>query len=421
MSRRNSLRFRILVSFVVAGAVLGPLLTTVMLWATYTIEERAAAQGATGLLEDVLATPHEYLLQRPSTDPDLYVLTRLRASSLPPELARLPDGVHELETDSGAWMVALATTTSARYAVVEDITTLEQRERVSVLVVVAGTAVAIYVSLWLGFSMSRRLLLPLTRLSQRVATANLAGEDGQLAREFADDEVGQLAAALDRYGDRMSAALRREREFSADASHELRNPLSVIQNAAELIEADAASSERSRRAAARVRLAARRMSETVSVLLTLAREDLGSAMQAEAVPVADCVEALIAEEGAAAAPGDATPIQWRRDAEPRLAVPRVVVESIARNLIRNACQHARARSIQVVLQADRLLVIDDGVGVPAAELPQILARGARGTNARGSGFGLGLSLVQRLCDRFGWTLSVDSQPGVSTRVEWRFG
>src|SRR5690606_37532842 len=231
--------------------------------------------------------------------PDLYVLTRLRASSLPPELARLPDGVHELETDSGAWMVALATTTSARYAVVEDITTLEQRERVSVLVVVAGTSVAIYVSLWLGFSMSRRLLLPLTRLSQRVATANLAGEDGQLAREFADDEVGQLAAALDRYGDRMSAALRREREFSADASHELRNPLSVIQNAAELIEADAASSERSRRAAARVRLAARRMSETVSVLLTLAREDLGSAMQAEAVPVADCVEALIAEEGAA--------------------------------------------------------------------------------------------------------------------------
>ena len=102
-------------------------------------------------------------------------------------------------------------------------------------------------------------------------------------------------------------------------------------------------------------------------------------------------------------------------------MPRDVVESIARNLIRNACQHARARSIQVVLQADRLQVIDDGVGVPAAELPQILARGARGTNARGSGFGLGLSLVQRLCDRFGWTLSVDSQPGVSTRVEWRFG
>ena len=117
--------------------------------------------------------------------------------------------------------------------------------------------------------MSRRLVAPLIDLSERVASA---GPPAEIPLEdFSNNEVGHLAAALERYDHRMREALRREREFSADASHELRNPLAVIQNAAELIEEDAAASVQSRRAATRARAAALSMSETVTVLLMLAR------------------------------------------------------------------------------------------------------------------------------------------------------
>lgn len=421
MHYRNSLRLRILVSFVVAGAVLGPLLTTLLLWATYLLEERAVAEATSARLEQVVSSPDEFALHLLNGQAETLVLTNLNARALPAEIARLPDGLHEHETAAGTWIVAVHTTPQGlRYAVVEDITALEQREHVGVIVVAVGTLIAIYIALWLGFYMSRRLLAPLTHLSERVASASPAA-DATLAPEFANDEVGRLASALDRYAQRMREALQREREFSADASHELRNPLAVIQNAAELIEGDAHASERSRRAARRVRAAALRMNETVIVLLMLAREDLPSMPDGAAVSVADCVETLLQDERMLSDAEDAAQIRWRCEARPLLRAPRPVIEAIAANLIRNARQHSRAHVIEVLLTSDRLLVTDDGVGIPAAEIPHILERGARGTTGAGVGFGLGLSLVQRLCDRFGWTLRVDSRPGESTRVEWCFG
>ena len=421
MPYRNSLRLRILVSFVIAGAVLGPLLTTLLLWATYAIEEHAVTQAASERLREVIAAPQEFALRPLDERSEILVLTNLNVSALPAEMAQLPDGLHEYETRSGTWIMAVDTAAHGRYAVVEDITALEEREQASVIVVALGTTIAMYVALWLGFYMSRRLLAPPTRLSERVASAGPAGAETPLAPDFDDDEVGRLAAALDRYAQRMHAALRREREFSADASHELRTPLAVIQNAAELIEEDTGASEKSRRAAARVRAAAQRMGETVTVLLMLAREDLPSPPDGSPVSVADCVETLLNDERMLSDTGDTTRIRWRCEARPVLDAPRVAIEAIAANLIRNARQHAKAQTIEIILKPDLLLVTDDGVGIPAEDIPRLFERGVRGTGAAGAGFGLGLSLVQRLCSRFGWSLHVDSQTGLRTRVEWRFG
>lgn len=419
MHYRNSLRLRILLSFVVAGAILGPLLTTLLLWATYTLEERAVAEAVNSRLREVIAAPQGFALRPLHDQSQIQVLTNLDARDLPAEIARLPDGQHEYETSTGTWIVAMRTTPEGRYAVVEDITALEKRERVGVMVIAAGTLLAVYIALWLGFYLSRRLVAPLIRLSARVAAAGPAGSETALAPTFANDEIGRLAATLDSYALRMRDALRREQEFSADASHELRNPLAVIQTAAELIEEDPDTSERSRRAARRMRAAALRMNETVIVLLMLAREDLPPPPDGTAISVADCVETLLQDERLLSDAGETPRIQWRCEARPLLAAPSAVIEAIASNLIRNAQQHSRARVIDVLLTADRLLVTDDGIGVSTDQIPQLLGRGVRGTEAGGVGFGLGLSLVQRLCTRFGWSLHVDSREG--TRAEWRFG
>ena len=407
MRSRNSLRFRILVAFVIAGAVLGPLLATALLWVTYELEERAVARIASTRLEEVVLRPHDFTLHE--AVPGVRVLTNFSTSAFPADMLRLPDGVHEYQSDRDAWFVALRTTPSARYAVVEDITALERRERLTVLTVAGGTVLAIVLSLGLGLHLSRRLVAPLVQLSESVAHADpLDAAAPGPPRYFPDREVATLAAALERYASRMRESLRREREFSADVSHELRNPLAVIQNAAELIEDDPQPSELARRAAGRIRIAAQHMNETVSVLLMLVREAATPPAE-ERVAVGECVETLLRER-LLPLPTHAPELQWNPRARPSVNAPRAVVDVIAANLIRNAQEHAAARRLEVRLEPDRLIVEDDGIGIAA-----------RGEHAGGAGRGLGLPLVQKLCERFGWTLHIDSRPGEGTRVEWRFG
>lgn len=407
MPRRNSLRFRILVAFVIAGAVLGPLLATALLWVTYELEERAVARIVSTRLEEVVLRPGEFALNE--TVPGVRVLANFGTSAFPPDMLRLPDGVHEYESDRDAWFVALRTTPSARYAVVEDITALEKREQLTALTVAGGTVLAILLSLALGLHLSRRLVAPLVQLSESVAHAEpLDAAASGRPRHFPDREVDTLAAALERYASRMRESLRREREFSADVSHELRNPLAVIQNAAELIEDDPQASELARRAAARVLVAAQHMNETVSVLLMLVRE-ASKPLDEEVVAVAECVETLLRERLLPLA-GHGPELQWQPRARPSVHAPRAVVDVIAANLIRNAQEHAVAKRVEVRLEPDRLVVEDDGIGIAAS-----------GERAGGAGRGLGLPLVQRLCARFHWTLHIESRPGEGTRVEWRFG
>jgi signal transduction histidine kinase len=404
---RLSLRVRIVVAFVVTGAVLGPLLAAALLWATYEWEERAVARLASERLTQVMARPEEFGLRELAQVPGVRVLSNFGTALFPSEMLRLPDGIHEYETAGGdAWFIALGSGPTGRYAVVEDITALEKRERLTAVVVAGGTALAMYLALWIGMYLSRRLLAPLVQLAERVSEASPAGPRQPLAPDFAADEVGTLAAALDRHASRMHEALRREREFSADVSHELRTPLTVIHNAAELIGDDGGASERTRRAAQRIRAAAEHMNETVMVLLTLVREERPASPD-ERVCVAECVETLLRERLGPAAAG-APEMHWRLRARPEVQAPRAVVDAIAANLIRNAQQHSMGQHVQISLEQDRLVVKDDGVGIQAEQRPP------------SAGSGLGLSLVQRLCARFGWSLHIDSRPGEGTQVEWRF-
>ena len=414
MRRPNSLRFRILVAFVTAGAVLGPLLATSLLWLTYELEERAVSRIASSRLEEVIRSPQDFALREAA--PGVQVLTNFSTSAFPREMLRLPDGVHEYETERDAWFVALRTTPAGRYAVVEDITALERRERLTALAVTGGTVLAMVLALALGSQLSRRLVAPLAQLAEDVSRADPLHPSRPSRQDFPDREVATLAAALERYASRVRDSLLREREFSSDVSHELRNPLAVIQNAAELIEDDPRAGDTARRAAARIRVAAEHMNETVTVLLMLVREGRPG-LPEETVSVAECVESLM-REPLSPGDGEAPRMQWRSGARPCVRAPRAVVEAIAGNLIRNAQEHSIGRTVEVRLEPDRLVVSDDGVGIAAADLARIVERGPQ---APTGGRGVGLSLVQRLCERFGWSLRIDSRPGEGTLVEWRFG
>jgi signal transduction histidine kinase len=293
-------------------------------------------------------------------------------------MLELPDGVHEYDGATLNWHIALATLGDMRYAVLQDTSALERREWLGVVMAIGGTFLAVSLSLALGFFVSNRILKPLRQLAERVREGDGAGN---FSEQFPRDEVGALAGALDDYQLRWQKALQREREFSADASHELRNPLAVIRSAAEVIEGDAALGDRGRRAAHRLLDAAQQMEGTITSLLYLVRtntEERGF----HYLDVASCIDQAI---GALGLPADQLQrIELDYRARPALAVPEGAIRILVSNLVDNALKYSEAMPVVVTLHADYLVVADAGAGISSEEQAELTVLGRR--DRRGLGY-----------------------------------
>lgn len=235
----------------------------------------------------------------------------------------------------------------------------------------------------------------------------------------AGPEARQLAGALQRMAERMRAFVRRERDFTRDASHELRTPLTVIRVASDLLAGDADVPERARRSLARIQGAGRDMESVIDAFLILAREG-DVEPQREDFAVRD----IVAEEAAAARTllaGKPVELVVTELASPVLhAAPRVLAVML-RNLLANACTFTERGRVEVRIEADRIVVADTGIGMSADALQRAFDPFYRAEPDRLTGKGMGLSIVRRLGDRFGWPVSLDSQPGRGTVATIRFG
>lgn len=400
--RPRSLRLRLIAAFAFLGVVLGPLIVGSILWAGYALEEEAVKEVVQERLQRLLASPQRFVLREHPRHPEIRVLASVELESLPEWVFSRPDGIHELELGRKGWIVGLATPTQGqRYIVIEDISSIERREWVSIFIVLAGAALSGYVALWFGFYFSRRLLAPLTRLTERLSEVNDFSPGLRLAEDDLDEEVLVLARALDEYRCRMSEALMRERDFSADASHELRTPLTVILHAAELLAADPHLGERSRRALARIEHASARMAETIETLLLLAREPQATR---ETFDVVEVVREAMAHSELFTA-GTEIALETVITAHPVIHGSPTALSVIVANLVRNAIQHACCHKITVRIEPDRLCVEDDGIGMDCTE------EGVRS--------GRGLVMVRRLCEREGWAFQLGSRGQIvrGTKIE----
>jgi signal transduction histidine kinase len=99
--------------------------------------------------------------------------------------------------------------------------------------------------------------------------------------------------------------------------------------------------------------------------------------------------------------------------------PGKIVESVIGNLLRNAVAYTESGEVRVLVDASSLVIEDTGPGMSSEDIGQLFKPFIRKQRQRG-GYGVGLTIVKRLTERFGWPLSVDSQLGRGTRVEIRF-
>ncbi len=282
--------------------------------------------------------------------------------------------------------------------------------------------VAIYVVSWLTYRASKRALSPINWLARQVMqwdprrpdVSNLAPD--RLPAEV-QGEARQLASALHGLVQRVSEHVARERDFTRDASHELRTPLTVIRVASDMAMAEQPP-PRVARSLQRIQRAGRDMEAVIDAFLILARE-AEIEPQREDVEVAEVMVEEV-ENARALLVGKPVELDITCHAHPILHAPPRVFRVVVSNLLRNACSYTDQGRIDVLVEEDRVVVRDTGIGMSKETIERVFEPFFRADPSRPQGSGLGLSIVSRLCQRFGWKVELDSVPGQGTAATIRF-
>jgi two-component system sensor histidine kinase MprB len=267
----------------------------------------------------------------------------------------------------------------------------------------------------LGRLAANRVLAPLAEVTR---TAELIGETDDLTRRIAvhaDDEVGQLASRFNAMLERLQHSrsdlddsVRAQRQLVADASHELRTPVTSLRTNVEvLLEGGELGEEDRRRLLADVVEQSEELTALVADLIELARGDL------PAESTEDVRLDGIVEEAVARAHRNSPSIEIKGSLRPVIVegAPERLGRAI-NNLLDNAGRHSPPGGpIEIAVDGDGVRVRDHGSGVDEADLPYVFDRFYRGANSRGrQGSGLGLAIVRQVAEQHGGRVSAENAP-----------
>lgn len=257
-----------------------------------------------------------------------------------------------------------------------------------------------------------RTLGPVEDIREQVDSISADRLDRRVPRPGTDDEIDRLAVTMNAMLDRLQAATERQQRFVADASHELRGPLTRLRGELELAVRTPATADRERLESLHREVVS--MQAMVDDLLYLARADTGAAVaRTTSVDLDD----LVLIEGRHVAVSHGVEIDLSGVSGACVEGNRAQLTRAIGNVMDNAGRHARARvSVTLHERADRavLVVHDDGPGVPAEAAERIFQRFGRADEARSAergGAGLGLAIAHEIIEQHGGDL-VLTNPGV---------
>ena len=417
MARRHSLRFRVAAAFAGLGAALSLLLATGIWFAAHDVSQRLIDQTLKAELEDYMARRARNPNSLPPNTASLrgYLQSADTGSTVPEALRALPSGQHDVVLEAIPYRLGIGERGSERYLILFSMERQNAREqRFLVYLIIAAGLMTVLASVG-GAWLAGRVIAPVTELAHAVSAAPADSPPRLAGADEPDDEIAELAGAFDQYLSRLAAFIERERAFTADASHELRTPLAVIRGAAEVLADDPALSDEQRMRLDRIQRAVADMSDLLSALLTLAREEVTPEEHScDAVAV---THKVLARHQSQASARD-TQVMLNAPAPVMLPVPDALFAIVVANLLQNAIAHTQRGLVSVSLDATGLDIADSGVGLPETERALLFQRFYRGPASSGSG--IGLSIVKRICDRQGWRITLDDRPEGGTRARLSF-
>jgi heavy metal sensor kinase len=361
-----------------------------------------------------VAPPAPEPAKQPDAPLDVAALGRLaRGAAARPTIVALPDreggyraAIASVAMPDGRYVAAVA------MSLYEEAETLDAARHAMFMAIPIALALATIA----GWLLARRSLAPMVTMRERAARIGASTLAERLPIPNANDEVGQLAAVINELLGRLEQAFARQREFMADASHELRTPVAVVQH-----EASLALSRGGRPAAEYeesleiVRDAGRRMRLIVDDLFLLAGADAGETPVRRAPLYLDEVIGECVREVRSLAHQRGVAIELELLDEAPWTGDEALLHRLVLNLLDNAIKYSPACAVVTVrltrpATGYRVEVEDRGAGIPPEVQPHVFERFVRADSARShdaarfSGAGLGLSIARWIAEAHGGEL-----------------
>ncbi len=269
-----------------------------------------------------------------------------------------------------------------------------------------------------GVFLARRALKPV----DEIASTAIEIEETDLSRRIpvrTKDELGRLSSVLNQMIERLQRAFKRQQEFTGDASHELRSPLSVIQAESTLALERERSASEYRKSLEVIAQESVHMSTMIDQLLTLARADAGSErMQFEEFDLSALLNE-VASNARLLAQGKEIVLEFSGSDHLVVYGDRGRLKELFANLLDNAIRYTAEGGRVSLSSTSRdgwaiIFITDTGIGIAAPDLPFIFERFYRVDKARSraeGGSGLGLAICRHITDSHGGSIKVESEPG----------
>jgi len=278
---------------------------------------------------------------------------------------------------------------------------------------------------WLFYRKTAKVLSPIAWLAKKfesfdpvsaqVPSINFADIPGEV-----DYETYILAESLSDYVQRIELFVDRERAFTRDVSHELRTPLTVVNMAVNLLETSKDLSESDLKSLNRIKSASKNMLELVDVFLILARES-NEEIDNTPVFINEVVEHQLTQlKPLLDAKQNALTVNILADQSYEIETSSKILEVMLGNLIQNAIKYTEHGQIDISITQDSVTVADTGIGMSQEQVDQIYRPFFQAGTRPSGGYGVGLTIVKRIADRFDWQLSVNSELNTGTEMTINF-
>ena len=341
-------------------------------------------------------------------------------AAMPAPLRGLSAGPHELVVGNRVLHAAVSDSAAGRLTVVLDATGNERRVSQFGLLLFLLWSACVVAGYWLARAAAGIVVGRMHAITERIAGWDPDSSKPKDVRPVGSDEAGRLLEAFNRMQDRVDRSIAREREFSANLSHEVRTPLAALRSDIEMAGLDPEVSAQQRQRLLRMADTLDEVSATISAARAMSQPRELAKHQAFKLHalVDDVCNSLDARATAAG-------LRMNNvvDHGETLLTDRYALLIVLRNLIGNAIDHAAPASLHVDFRDRQLLISDDGPGISPEDLPFVFERYHRGRltdqideKEYGTGeHGLGLAIARRVCEQQGWQINVNSNTSGAQR------